>query len=121
MSPEVVPVRDVAALDRLLAESRAAPVLLVNHDPNCAFSWEACAELGRLSAETVREVAIVDVRRARDVTQAIEQRLGLPHESPQVIVVRDGRAAWSAAHAGIYAAAVERALREAARPAPPAT
>ncbi len=120
MSPEVVPVPDVAALDRLLAESRATPVLLVNHDPNCALSWEACGEVGRLSPGAVREVAIVDVRRARDVTQAIEQQLGIPHESPQVIVVRDGHAAWSAAHTAIRAAAIERALHEAAPPSPPA-
>ena len=120
MSPEVVPLPDVAALDRLVDRSRAAPVLLVNHDPKCALSWEACGELGRLSAESVREVAIVDVRRARDVTRAIERQLGVPHESPQVIVVRDGRAAWSAAHTAIHAAAVERALREAASPASPA-
>jgi bacillithiol system protein YtxJ len=119
MSPEVIPIPDVAALDRLLAGSHAAPVLLVNHDPDCALSWTACGELGGLSAEAVSEVAIVDVRRARDVTRAIERRLGVPHESPQVIVVRDGRAAWSAAHAAIRAAAVERALREAAGPVPP--
>ena len=120
MSPEVVSVPDLAALDRLLAGSHVAPVLLVNHDPDCALSWTACGELGRLSAEAVREVAIVDVRRAHDVMRAIERRLGIPHESPQVIVVRDGRATWSAAHGAIRAAAVERALREAARPSLPA-
>ena len=119
MSPDVVPVPDVGALERLLARSHAAPVLLVNHDPDCALSWTACGELGRLSAEAVREVAIVDVRRAHDVTRAIERSLGIPHESPQAIVVRDGRAAWSAAHGAIRAATVERALRDAARPSLP--
>ena len=110
MDDRLSSVPDVAALERLLARSHQAPVLLFNHDPGCAGSWRACEELEGLAGA----VALVDVRHAHEVKRAIEARLGVRHESPQAIVVRDGRAAWSASHGAIRAAALARALREAA-------
>ena len=110
MPLDVVPVPDVAMLDHLLARSHDAPVLLFNHDAGCGGSWRAYGELEALPVA----IALVDVRVAHDVKRAIEGRLGVRHASPQAIVVRHGRAAWSASHGAIHATAIERALREAA-------
>ncbi len=50
--------------------------------------------------------------RQHDLKRAVAERTGVAHESPQVIVVRDGRVAWSAAHFAITAGAVAQAVRE---------
>ncbi len=102
------PVPDVTALDALLGQSAAAPVVLFNHDRFCPISRRAARALGHL----VGPIAVIDVTRQHDLKRAVAERTGVAHASPQVIVVRDGRAAWSAAHFAITAGAVAHAVQE---------
>ncbi len=57
------------------------------------------------------EVALIDVRRFHRLGQAVARRTGVRHESPQVIVLRDGAAVWDADHRAITAEAVAEAVR----------
>jgi len=101
-------VADTKALDDLLARSHDAPVLLFKHSNACPISAAAHREM-----ENVRgDVSVVVVQHSRDVSREVEARTGVPHETPQVFVLRDGKAVWHASHWKITAAAVERALAE---------
>jgi bacillithiol system protein YtxJ len=102
----MAPVTDGAALDELIARSHREPVVVFNHDPFCGTSAAAREELERLGAH----VAVVDVARHHDLGQLVAARTGVRHQSPQAIVLRDGRPAWSASHFGITTAVVRRAL-----------
>lgn len=57
-------------------------------------------------------VSLVDVARQRDLARRIAEQTGIRHESPQVLVLRDGVAVWSASHRAITAAAVAAALQQ---------
>ena len=103
------PVRDVAALDPLFARSQDRPVTLFLHDKGCPISAAAYRQMTRLGGE----IPLIDVRRAKDVSRAVEARTGVRHESPQVIVLHHGRAIWSASHYAVTAQAVASALQEA--------
>lgn len=105
-----IPVVEVAALEELFARSSAAPVILFLHDGGCPISARAYREMARLAGD----IPLIDVRRGRVLSQEIEGRTGVRHESPQVIVLRHGRAVWSASHAGITATDVEDAVQGAA-------
>ncbi|GAC1431316.1 MAG: hypothetical protein NVSMB65_04830 [Chloroflexota bacterium] len=102
-----VPVETVAALDPLFAPS-TGPVVLFLHDPFCPISAGAYRQMTRLGSE----VALVNVQRARDISHSIEQSTGVRHESPQVIILKHGRAVWSASHGAITAPAVLAAVRK---------
>ncbi len=112
MATRFVPVPDLDALDDWLP--RAGAVVLFLHAPHCGISIRAYAEMAVLGGE----VALVNVARDYAVKRAIEQRTGVRHESPQVLVLRRGLPVWSASHFAITAAAVARACREAASLAP---
>jgi bacillithiol system protein YtxJ len=56
-------------------------------------------------------VALVEVQRARELSTEIENRLGVAHESPQVLVLRNGEVVWNASHFEITADAVAEAVR----------
>jgi bacillithiol system protein YtxJ len=101
-----VPVQDRAALDELLARSHRSPVVLFKHSLTCPISARAYREMQQYEGE----VALVVVQRAREVSRAVEEVTGVRHESPQAIILRAGRPAWSASHFDITAAAVARAL-----------
>lgn len=101
-------VTDIQALDRLLAESHDRPVIVFKHSTTCPISSTAYREMSQLDAP----VSLVVVQRARDVSREVEARTGVRHESPQTIILRHGRAVWSASHYSIRAGEIERALHE---------
>jgi bacillithiol system protein YtxJ len=57
------------------------------------------------------DVALIDVDRFHRLGQEVAQRTGVPHESPQVIVLRDGEAIWDADHWRIAVDGIEEAVR----------
>ena len=111
MADRFVPVTDAASLRKLLAGSHDAPVLLFKHDPKCSMSAAAHREMSELDDD----VALIDVEHAEDVAREVEAQTGVPHASPQVIVVRDGQAIWSASRFEIKANAVAVVLLKHAR------
>jgi bacillithiol system protein YtxJ len=98
-------------LEQLLERSTTDPVLIFKHSTQCPISSEAYEEF-RHFAESAEDVAcaLVLVIENRDVSNTIASRLGVRHESPQAIVVKDGRPAWTASHWSITADALSEAL-----------
>jgi bacillithiol system protein YtxJ len=102
-----VAVEDQSALEELIARSHAAPVVLFKHSLTCPISARAYRQMQAYDGE----VALVVVQRARAVSREVEARTGVRHESPQAIILRDGKAAWSASHFDVTAEAVAEATR----------
>ena len=50
----------------------------------------------------------IDVIRSRGVSDWISQQFGIRHESPQALVIRDGREVWATSHGGITAEALQQ-------------
>jgi bacillithiol system protein YtxJ len=111
MEEPFTPVTDPHELDTLWDASHEAPVLLFKHDPYCGISAHAHAELSALDGA----IPTIDVAHDDAIAKAVTERTGIRHESPQVIVLRDGQPVWSASHFAITAAAVTDALTHAAR------
>jgi bacillithiol system protein YtxJ len=57
------------------------------------------------------EVALVEIQTARQISNEIGTRTGIEHESPQVIVLRNGEPVWHASHWNVTAKAVEQATQ----------
>jgi bacillithiol system protein YtxJ len=106
MEKPFTPVTDPQELDALWEASHDAPVILFKHDPYCGISARAHAELSELGGE----IPTIDVAHDTEIAQAVTKRTGIRHESPQVIVLRDGHPVWSASHFDITAAAVTDVL-----------
>ena len=102
------PVTNEPALDRLLSRSHEGPVLLFVHADRCGISWRAYEEVAQLGGE----IALANVRVHPHLSRLIESRTGVRHESPQVLLLRQGQAVWSASHWAITAPAVAQAVRE---------
>ncbi len=101
-------VSDIEALEGLSARSNEAPVLIFKHSTTCGISAIAYGEMARVQSV----VALVEVQSAPEVSREIESRTGIEHESPQVIILRNGKAVWHVSHSKIKADALERAARE---------
>jgi bacillithiol system protein YtxJ len=104
------PLRETEALEGAIERSHDAPVILYLHDRGCPISLRAWGEMQDLPGEVQAQTLLVDVTRDHGVKRAIAERTGVRHESPQVLVLRHGRAAWHASHFAITADAVTEAV-----------
>ena len=96
---------DHASLESLLTDSTKKLVIVFKHSNACSISARAYREM-----EKVDGVNIVEVQSARDVSRELACRTGVRHETPQVIILRDGKAVWNASHFDVTAADVQRAV-----------
>lgn len=105
------PITTPAELDALFERSYEGAVLLFKHDPYCSVSDFAYGEIKRLGGD----VPWIDVAADQPISFEVARRTGVRHESPQVIVLRDGGAAWAASHWSIKADMVRAAIEAADR------
>ena len=113
MHPDLMTLDSVADLDRALADSAERPLLLFKHSYSCGVSAEALDELVAHLNEHSHDVrfALVTVQTHREVSTAVTARLGIRHETPQALLIRDGRVVWSASHFRVTSAAIDQAIR----------
>jgi len=97
---------DTESLDRFLAQSNGSPALVFKHSNLCGISARAHAEMSRIDLP----IGLIIVQQARDVSNEIETRTGVVHETPQVFIIRGRQVLWTASHGQIKAEAIEAAL-----------
>ena len=97
---------DRATLDNLITDSKQQPVIVFKHSNACSISSRAYREMEKVEAP----VNILVVQSARDVSRELANLTGVRHETPQVIVLRDGKAVWNASHFDVQAGAVAEAV-----------
>lgn len=93
-------------LDALLADP--SPVLIFKHSTACPVSAHAHAEFREWLRDKgpAPRTALVRVIEERPVSNEIARRLSVRHQSPQAILVVEGRARWDASHDRITAEAL---------------
>jgi bacillithiol system protein YtxJ len=109
--------KTVADLDLALAGSAFRPILIFKHSATCGASAVALEEIDEID-ELIKQdqlpvdVFIVGVQSARAVSNEIETRLRVRHESPQVLLISNGQVVWRASHFRVTAKAMSAALQQ---------
>ena len=93
-------------LSKLLTDSKSKPIVIFKHSNACGISAAAYREMEKLE----NPVNLLEVQSARDVSREVADLTGIRHETPQVIVLKDGKAVWNASHFDVKAGAVLKAL-----------
>ena len=108
MPAPFTPIATPADLDALAA---APAALLFKHSDRCPISGEAYEEVEAFARRHPGlPVWIVDVIDRRNLSLAAADRFGVRHQSPQAILLVDGRAAWDASHFQVRAAVLEERI-----------
>jgi bacillithiol system protein YtxJ len=91
----------VEEVDQLLQESHEKRVFVFKHSTICPISeraWNEYQDFVKTNDRDGSEFTLVMIRDHRDVSNAIAEKTGVKHESPQVILLADGKAVWDDSH-----------------------
>ena len=95
---------DLQQLGQLLKASYDKTILIFKHSTRCSISRAALDRLERNWKEGDLgnvDPYFLDLISCRDVSNAIEQSLNVEHESPQLILVSNGKATYHRSHFAI--------------------
>ncbi|MFL0554401.1 MULTISPECIES: bacillithiol system redox-active protein YtxJ [Paenibacillus] len=107
-------IQSIQELNDALERSASQPLLLFKHSTRCPISAGAHKEAEAYLNGTPREdvtYGLIYVIENRDVSNEAAERLGVKHESPQAILIKDGQAVWHTSHSKITKSTLEEILR----------
>ncbi len=95
-------------LNNAIKLSFDTPVLLIKHSERCGISKMALSRLER-DWENQSNITpfVVEVREQRGVSDAISNIFSIVHQSPQILLVEDGKCVYDESHTGISFEAIQ--------------
>ncbi len=107
MKANFIEVNSGEELDALFEQSNEKPVVLFKHSLTCPISSGVYQEISNADAD----VHLVVVQHSRALSTQIAERTGIRHESPQAIVLKNGKSVYNASHYDVTAADVESSIK----------
>lgn len=104
---------EITALETLKKESESQPVLIFKHSTRCSISSSAKDRLERKwSSEHAQNIKpyYLDLLNHRDISNKIATDFEIEHQSPQVLLLKNGRAIYNASHMNINFESITKAL-----------
>lgn len=104
-----VPLNDISQLEEIKGCKTYSVIL--KHNTTCPISKSVKTKLEQAAEiEGLDSIYILDLLEHRDISDAIEQDFKVQHESPQLLVVKDGNCTYNEAHFSINAEAIADAV-----------
>lgn len=98
-------------LDAIREESNQQPVLIFKHSTSCSISAMALSRMERNWSDQLGiKPYYLDLLANRPISKRIESVFGVEHESPQVLLIRNGECVYDASHMAISFAGLSQAV-----------
>jgi len=99
---------DIIQLAEVQAISIEKPVVIFKHSTRCSISRMALKQFEReYDLEGVVDAYFLDLIEHRDISNEIAVRFNVHHESPQLILIKNGKAVYNVSHSDIDAGALK--------------
>ena len=98
-----IPMESEQQLDAIIERSKTVPCLILKHSTTCSISAMAKSRLERQWDFTNSEIEpyYLDLLKFRPISKAIAEKFHVHHESPQVLLIRNGDCTYDASHLDI--------------------
>lgn len=105
------PLVDLGQLNEIVTLSSYKPVIIFKHSTRCSVSRMV---LKQFESEFDLEDKVIpyflDLLEHRDVSNAIASRFNVVHQSPQLLLIKDGISVYDASHSAIEVDALRNQL-----------
>jgi bacillithiol system protein YtxJ len=89
-------------LEQLNETSANKPQLIFKHSTRCSISTMAKNRLYKNALPEDIDFYYLDLISHRDISNKIAEQYGVHHESPQVLLIKNGKCIYNESHSGIY-------------------
>lgn len=97
----------IEQLDQVFTESNENPVLIFKHSLTCPISADIYQDIKSVDGT----VNLIVVQTGRDISEEVADKTHIRHESPQAIVLKDGKPVYHASHYNISANDINEQLK----------
>jgi bacillithiol system protein YtxJ len=106
-----IPLTIVGQLDEVVALSNEKPVVIFKHSTRCSISRMALKQFeSEYDLDDTVLVFILDLLEHRDISNEIASRFGVQHQSPQLLLIKNGKSVYDVSHSDIDAAELKGKL-----------
>ena len=105
-------IEDVNQLDKAEKLSKEKPVVIYKHSTSCGISRMVLNQFQN-NADFDEDAVLLlylDLLAHRNISDAIAEKFGVMHQSPQMIILNKGQVVHHASHSAIVPGAVNRVL-----------
>lgn len=92
---------DQEQLNQLITRSDTKPQVIFKHSTRCSISGVALQRLQKAGQHEDVDFYFLDLIAYRPISAKIAQVFGVPHESPQVLVIKKGACVYDESHLSI--------------------
>jgi len=96
-----IPLTDEKQLTEIINKSAQQPQVIFKHSTRCSISAVALKRLQKEAPPAGVDFYLLDLLAHRSLSNKIAEQFDVPHESPQVLVIRDGGCVYDESHLGI--------------------
>jgi len=95
---------DLGQLNQIIAASNEKPVAIFKHSTRCSVSRMALKQFeNEFNSSDKVTPYFLDLIAHRDISNEIASRFGVTHQSPQLILIKEGKAIYNVSHSDIDA------------------
>lgn len=99
-----IPLTDLGQLNEIIELSNEKPVAIFKHSTRCSVSRMALKQFeNEFNSADFVETYFLDLIAYRDVSNEIATRFQVVHQSPQLVLIKDGKSVYDASHSDIDA------------------
>lgn len=92
---------DEEQLKQIISKSQSKAQVIFKHSTRCSISAVALQRLQKVTQPSDIDFYFLDLLSFRNLSNKIVDLFNVPHESPQVLVIRDGNCVFEESHMGI--------------------
>ena len=96
-----IPLTSEAQLDEIVAKSANKTQVIFKHSTRCSISAVAQQRLQKAKFPEDIDFYYLDLLTYRSISNQIAERFHVHHESPQVLVIKDGKCVYDESHLAI--------------------
>lgn len=96
-----IDLHDLSQLENLKEQSFTKTQIIYKHSTTCSISKMVYARLNNARVDLNADFHYLDLLAHRDISDAVAGRFSVQHESPQVLVIKNGVSIFNESHTAI--------------------
>jgi bacillithiol system protein YtxJ len=105
------PLIDLGQLNEIVDFSNEKPVAIFKHSTRCSISRMALKQFeNEFNLQNKIDIYFLDLLNYREISNEIANRFNVIHQSPQILLIKNGKAIYHDSHSDIEAAILNQYL-----------